>query len=191
MPETDYLKCNWVTKRKFNLRIVYDKQCNFDETIKTDSWNWIWKFKGPRWTSLCLWFRRHSKLPTKPLYFERKINHDNFCPICDKGEEILLYALQGCQWTKDTWDVFVSHSRKQVFYFFTKYSTWIEVALNEKWKLHIQHKEWGYMFREIVHTIWNSRNRILLDSANSKWGTNCFIKSVKMRLEDISKVHAL
>lgn len=75
-------------------------------------WEILWKLKIHGLIKHFIWRACHNILPMRINLFKRKISYQTLCPICELGEEMLIYTIWDCSTANYVWEEESSSVRK-------------------------------------------------------------------------------
>lgn len=74
-----------------------------DDSMPTNDWSWIWKYKVPANRQFFCWQVSHEALPMRSLLANRGINISKTCSLCNVSEEDFSHCFFGCDRAKEVW----------------------------------------------------------------------------------------
>ncbi|CAN1165414.1 Putative ribonuclease H protein At1g65750 [Linum perenne] len=88
---------------KFSIRSAYKLILDIGELPIAESWDSIWKWRGPNRIRHFLWIAKHGRLLTNGERRRRHMANDSSCSLCNHPEENLTHVLRDCPFANDVW----------------------------------------------------------------------------------------
>lgn len=149
------------TNGRFTTKSAYDLHADDHEVPDHFRWERIWKFAGPQRASLTLWQVAHNRLKTKALLWSRQILSSPVCDLCSSPWESTLHSVRDCIIARRIWRLVLPPPLLERFMSPTNPQDWIRANVSGPLLAETGYRHWPYIFWQLVHDIWSSRNLCL------------------------------